>query len=74
MQAATEFAALSWNYFSIGMDAKTVYGFDRLRSKKPNLAPGGAINKVRVPVYAEQMAVLGFSRDLAAHHHMSSTC
>lgn len=45
VQTATEYQGLTWNYFSIGMDARTVYSFDRLRAKKPHLAPGGNINK-----------------------------
>ena len=45
MQSAAEHTAFTWNYFSIGMDAKTVYSFDRLRENKPALTPGGNINK-----------------------------
>ena len=45
MQAAKQYTAFTWNYLSIGMDAKTVYQFDQLRQEKPKLAPGGSVNK-----------------------------
>ena len=33
-----------WNYIDVGMDAKSAYGFDKLRRKKPWLAPKRVAN------------------------------
>ena len=38
VQAAREHTAFSWNYVSVGMDAKAAYGFHELREAKPKLA------------------------------------
>lgn len=35
---------LAWNYFSIGMDSKSAYGFHHLRNSKPKLASSRHIN------------------------------
>eukprot|EP00892_Ulva_mutabilis_P011273 jgi/Ulvmu1/8518/UM044_0052.1 len=38
VQEAKKFTAESWNYVSIGMDAKSAFGFHHLRETKPALA------------------------------------
>lgn len=38
MQEAKKYTAESWNYVSIGMDAKSAFGFHHLRENKPALA------------------------------------
>ena len=45
MQTATEHTAFSWNYISVGMDAKAAYGFHELRESKPKLAASRASNQ-----------------------------
>lgn len=44
-QDATAFSAESWNYVSIGMDAKSAFGFHHLRETKPALAFSRAANQ-----------------------------
>lgn len=44
-QEATSFSAESWNYVSIGMDAKSAFGFHHLRETKPALAFSRAANQ-----------------------------
>jgi hypothetical protein len=38
LQTATSYEAFSWNYVSIGMDARAAHGFHTLRDSKPALA------------------------------------
>ena len=45
VQTATEHTAFSWNYVSVGMDAKAAYGFHELRESKPKLAASRASNQ-----------------------------
>lgn len=44
-QAATAWEAFSWNYVSVGMDAKAAHGFHELRESKPKLAFSRAANQ-----------------------------
>ncbi|GMH33674.1 hypothetical protein BSKO_01508 [Bryopsis sp. KO-2023] len=50
-------SGLSWNYFSIGMDAKSAYGFHHLRDSRPWLASGRMINQV---LYAYKSCTSGW--------------
>jgi hypothetical protein len=45
MQTATAYEAFSWNYVSIGMDARAAHGFHTLRDSKPALAFSRTANK-----------------------------
>ena len=52
MQDACEHQAYVWNYIDIGMNAKTAYGFDRLREKKPWLAAKRIANIIWYNIFA----------------------